>query len=72
MPIATSVTCKKQEMFNYHNFDEVFGFDPECSYDEAAIHGIDEHRKALEGLFLDKVLKLLQIKRRESNWLSRY
>jgi hypothetical protein len=52
-------------MFNYTSFDEVFNFDPECSYDEIAIQGIDERRKKLEGLFFEKVLKLLGIKRRE-------
>ena len=51
-------------MFNYHHFDEVFAFDPGCSYDEDAIHGIEENRKALQGLFVDRVLKLLGIKRR--------
>jgi hypothetical protein len=52
-------------MFNYQEFDEAFGFDPECSYDEIAVQGIDAHRKALEGLFFEKVLKLLGIKRRK-------
>ena len=52
-------------MFNYHNFDEVFSFDPECSYNEAALQRIAEHRTTLEGLFLDGVLKFLGMKRRE-------
>jgi len=51
-------------MFDYQNFDEVFGFAPDCSYDEVAVQGIEAHRKALEGLFFEKVLKLLGIKRR--------
>jgi hypothetical protein len=54
-------------MFNYQNFDEVFGFDPDCSYDEIAVQGIQSNRKALEGLFFEKVLKLLGIKKRESS-----
>lgn len=53
-------------MFSYQNFDEVFGFDPECSYDEIAIQGVEANRKALQGLFIEKVLKLLGIKRRVS------
>jgi hypothetical protein len=52
-------------MFNYQRFDEVFSFDPGCSYDEDAIHSIEAHRKGLQGLFVDRVLKLLGIKRRE-------
>lgn len=52
-------------MFNYHNFDEVFNFDPECSYNEVALQRIDEHRRVLEGLFWDKVLKPLGIKKCE-------
>jgi hypothetical protein len=52
-------------MFNYHHFDEVFSFDPECSYTPDAIGNIEAHRKALSGLFVEKVLKLLGVKRRE-------
>ena len=52
-------------MFNYQNFDEVFSFDPDCSYDEDAVADIEANRKYLEGLFIDKVMKLLGIKRRE-------
>lgn len=51
-------------IFNYQNFDEVFGFGPDCSYDEIAIRRATTHRQALEGLFVDRVLKLLGIKRR--------
>lgn len=52
-------------MFNYHVFNEVFSFDPRCSYDEDAIHSIEAKRKTLQGLFVDRVLKLLGIKRRK-------
>jgi hypothetical protein len=55
-------------MFNYQYFDEVFSFDPECSYDGNAVAEIDGHRKALEGLFIERVMKLLQIKKRESSY----
>ena len=52
-------------MFNYHNFNEVFSFDPGCCYDKDAIHKIEANRKVIQGLFVDKVLKLLGIKRRK-------
>jgi hypothetical protein len=55
-------------MFNYQYFEEVFSFDPECSYDGEAVTEIEGQRKALEGLFIERVMKLLQIKRRESNY----
>jgi protein ELYS len=51
-------------IFSYQNFDEVFNFDSECSYDEIAVQRVTTHRQALEGLFFDRVLKLLGIKRR--------
>jgi len=50
-------------MFSYQTFEDVFNFDPEYSYDQAVIQAIDTHRKTLEGLFVDKVLKMLGIKR---------
>jgi hypothetical protein len=57
-------------MFNYQNFDEVFGFDPDCSYDDDAVAEIEANRKHLEGLFIEKVMKLLGIKRRELSLLT--
>ncbi len=51
-------------MFNYHDFDDIFDFDSNYSYDSAVVEAIESHRKRLEGLFIDKVLKLLDIKRR--------
>ncbi|KAG0647174.1 elys transcription factor [Hyphodiscus hymeniophilus] len=50
-------------MFNYHHFEEVFSFDTNCSYPENESYSIEAHRKVLQGLFVDKVLKLLGIKR---------
>ncbi|KAE8445586.1 hypothetical protein EG329_013219 [Mollisiaceae sp. DMI_Dod_QoI] len=50
-------------IFNYHNFEEVFEFDPECAYDDDTIAAIEENRKALEGLFIERVMKALGIKR---------
>jgi hypothetical protein len=52
-------------MFNYQNFDEVFSFDPDCSYDDETVSEIEGNRKQLDGLFIEKVMKLLGIKRRE-------
>lgn len=54
-------------MFNYQNFAEVFAFDPECSYDEDTVLQIEGNRKALEGLFIDRVMKMLGIVRRKSS-----
>jgi hypothetical protein len=55
-------------MFNYQNFDEVFSFNPEYSYTAVAVETIEANRRSLEGLFVDKVLKLLDIKRRKSKF----
>lgn len=52
-------------MFNFQNFDEVFDFDPGCSYDEYAVQDIESNRKKLEGLFVDTLLKNFEIRRRE-------
>ncbi len=54
-------------MSNYLVFEDVFDFDPECSYEDDTIAEIEANRKALDGLFIEKVMKLLGIKRR---WLS--
>jgi protein ELYS len=51
-------------IFNFQNFDEAFSFDPGCSYDDEAVAKIEGNRKQLEGLFIEKVMKLLGIKRR--------
>ncbi len=51
-------------MFNYQEFDEVFAFDPGCSYDDKTVAEIIENRKALEGLFIDRIMKMLGIVRR--------
>jgi hypothetical protein len=54
------------KMFDITNFDDVFGFDPKYSYSAEAVESIEQHRAAFEGLFVDRVLKLLGIKRRKS------
>ena len=61
-------------LFNYQKFEEVFDFDPDCYHDEIASQGIERNRKTLEGLFIERVLKLLGIKRREhySPWPDNY
>lgn len=52
-------------MFTFQNFNEVFDFDPDCSYDESAVRVIESNRKKLEGLFVDTLLKNFEIRRRE-------
>jgi len=52
-------------MFNFRNFDEVFDFDVNISYSDATVREIESNRKKLEGIFIDRVLKLLAVKRRE-------
>lgn len=51
-------------MLDYHNFDEVFQFEPGFSYDSSTVETIEANRTSLEGLFIDKIFKLLDIKRR--------
>jgi hypothetical protein len=52
-------------MFNYQNFDDVFGVDTEGTYGDKTILVIEGNRKKLEGLFIDRIMKLLGIKRRK-------
>lgn len=57
--------CKHNtNMFDYLDFDQVFEFDADVSYESATVEKIEANRKSLEGLFVDKVLKLMGIKRR--------
>lgn len=55
-------------MFDYRNFDDTFDFDPGYSYDTSAVESIERNRSSLEGLFVDKVLKLIGIKRRKYDY----
>lgn len=55
------------KMFDISNFDDVFGFDPKYSYAAETVESIEQHRAVFEGLFVDRVLKLLGIKRRKSD-----
>lgn len=52
-------------MYSWQTFDEVFGFDSGSAYGLTDAQTIQSNRKALEGLFVDKVLRLMGIKRRE-------
>lgn len=52
-------------MFDYNNFDDVFAFNPSYSYDSSEVETIEANRGELEGLFVDKVLRALDIKRRK-------
>ncbi|KFX94520.1 hypothetical protein O988_06254 [Pseudogymnoascus sp. VKM F-3808] len=68
-PPDTKAACQRRKykpmpkMFEITNFDDVFGFDPKYSYSAEAVESIEQHRAAFEGLFVDRVLKLLGIKR---------
>lgn len=62
---AAALKLLTSTMFNYQNFDDVFAFDIDCYYDDAACRDVEVHRKKLEGLFIDRVMKLMGIKRRE-------
>jgi hypothetical protein len=53
-------------MFDISNFDDVFEFDKKYSYAAETVESIEQRRIAFEGLFVDRVLKLLSIKRRKS------
>jgi len=57
-------------MFDYSDFDETFDFDPNFSYEHSAVERITSRRNSLDGLFVDKVMKLLGIKRREHHNIS--
>jgi hypothetical protein len=52
-------------MIEYQNFDDLFHFSTQYSYDSSHTEMIEAHRKSLEGLFVDKVLKALDVKRRK-------
>jgi len=52
-------------MFDYNNFDDVFAFNLSYSYDPSEVETIEANRRKLEGLFVDKVLRALDIKRRK-------
>jgi hypothetical protein len=54
-------------MFDHSNFEEVFSFNPGYSYESSEVETIEANRRKLEGLFVDKVLKALDIKKRKFN-----
>lgn len=62
---AKQIPTREKMLFNYQNFNEVFAFDLNCCYDEVATQTIEKNRKTLEGLFLERVLKMLGVKKRE-------
>ena len=60
-------------MASFQDFEDVFEFDPDVSYDQKMVGTIEKNRKDLEGLFIDKVLKLvLKVNRRKLFTLSVY
>jgi hypothetical protein len=62
---ANQLRIKLLIMFDYNNFEEVFSFNPNYSYDSSEVETIEANRRKLEGLFVDKVLRALDIKRRK-------
>ncbi len=52
-------------VINFNNFDEVFDFNPDYSYDEEMVLEIENNRKGIQGLFIDRIMKLMGIKRRK-------
>jgi hypothetical protein len=61
-------------MAGFQEFDDLFDFNVDYSYDAQTIATIERHRKSLEGLFIDRVLKVLGVKRRKftpsTPWLA--
>ena len=55
-------TCK---MFNFNSFEEVFPDDPDCYYDATLCQAVSSNKKKMQGLFIEKVMKDIGIKRRE-------
>jgi hypothetical protein len=62
--MATPPQSSEGNMLDYRNFDEVFQFDTGFSYDASTVEAIEANRRSLEGLFIDKIFKLLDLKRR--------
>ena len=52
-------------MLDFNNFDEVFDFAPDCDYDDDTTRVILENKRALGVLFIERVMKILGIKRRK-------
>lgn len=52
-------------MYNYRSFLDVFDFDLGGVYTKKQVDEIEGCRRKFEGLFVDKVLKLVGVKRRE-------
>jgi len=52
-------------MYNYRAFLDVFDFDLGSVYARKQVEEIEGCRRRFEGLFVDRVLKLVGVKRRE-------
>lgn len=50
-------------IFDYQKFEDVFFFDPDCSYDEDVAQEIVDKKKELGGQFIEKVMKLMGVKK---------
>lgn len=62
---STNFYVCKHKMYDFRSFDQVFDFDPGFAYERALVNNITAGRKEMKELFIDKVLKLVDIKRRK-------
>jgi hypothetical protein len=53
-------------MFNFQIFEEVFPDNQDWCYDSSLCQEISSNKKKMQGLFIEKVMKDIGIKRRES------
>lgn len=61
--IAISVQGSAK-MFDLNSFEEVFGYENDA-FSEDVVMDVEINRKALEGLFIDKALRTMGMKRRK-------
>lgn len=54
-------------MFCAENFEDIFDLDQNDFYNDNIIISICDNRKTLQMLFIDRIMKILGIKKREQN-----
>lgn len=57
-------------MHNYRDFADVFDFDLSGCYNRKQVGEIEGYRKRFQGLFVDKVLKLVGVEKRMLHFSS--
>ena len=55
-------------MLDIYSFEEVFSFNPNHSYSNAAVNQIQSNRKRLDVLFIDRLLQVLHVG--DSKWFE--